>query len=136
AVDLPAPPPKPEFRFDSPTKQRVSSVGSKSYSKSSLRKKKMGRLGDHGRRSNSEEFHANFTKQEDLYMSYTRFLHSIRFDVKEFTQSLRKLLLPTDTILKVHDKMSDREWELFLTVMADEEYWKQVKGVGSAEIPK
>ncbi|RPB19235.1 hypothetical protein L211DRAFT_643887 [Terfezia boudieri ATCC MYA-4762] len=136
------PPSKPEFRFESPTRN----ASKRKTPKSSARKqrsamKKRSSKATPGeffpRRSNAEEFHANFSGRErnELYASYTRFLTAIRFDVKQFARDLRELRLPTETILNIHERMKRSDWDFFMRIMADEEYWAQVKGVGSTKVP-
>ena len=122
----PAPVPPPQFRFDSSAKsvKRKLSTSSKGPEKSAMKKRTRTRLGEGTkRRSNAEEFHANFSKSErnELYARYTKFLISIRFDVKHFTTSLQSLCLPTDIICKVHEKMKRPDWDIFMKIMADEE---------------
>lgn len=135
----------PEYRFETPTratkklkadKQAIHS--SRRQHRSAFKKKSKFRLGDLvTRQSNAQEFHTNFTGRErnELYASYTRFLTSLRFDVKRFAQDLRELTLPTTTILEISDTMKRADWDFFVKIMADEEYWSQVKGVGSTKVP-
>lgn len=137
------PPSKPEYRFESPTrnasKRKTPKSSAKKQQRSAMKKRlSKAKLGDVvPRRSNAEEFHANFSGRErnELYASYTRFLTAIRFDVKQFARDLRELRLPTDTILKIHERMKRSDWDFFMRIMADEEYWAQVKGVGSTKVP-
>jgi len=137
------PPSKPEYRFESPTrnasKRKTPKSSAKKQQKSAMKKRSTkAKLGEVvPRRSNAEEFHANFSGRErnELYASYTRFLTAIRFDVKQFARDLRELRLPTNTILEIHERMKRSDWDFFMRIMADEEYWAQVKGVGSTKVP-
>ncbi|KAF8424433.1 hypothetical protein BGX38DRAFT_524834 [Terfezia claveryi] len=137
------PPLKPEYRFESPTrnasKRKTPKSSAKKQQRSAMKKRSSkATLGEFvPRRSNAEEFHANFSGRErnELYASYTRFLTAIRFDVKQFARDLRELRLPTDTILNIHERMKRSDWDFFMRIMADEEYWAQVKGVGSTKVP-
>ncbi|KAF8473542.1 hypothetical protein BDZ91DRAFT_406030 [Kalaharituber pfeilii] len=138
------PPAAPQYRFDSPTRpsskhrSKPTKSPARKQQKSALKRRSRSRLADGvARRSNAEEFHANFSKKErnELYASYTRFLTALKFDVKQFASSLRNMCLPTEMILKVHDHMKRSDWDFFMKIMADEEYWAQVKGVGSTKVP-
>ena len=141
------PPPRPEYRFESPTRtpsKRKSSKSSRSgkssakKQKSALKKRAKPKLGELApRRSNAEEFHANFSGKErnDLYAGYTRFLLAIKFDVKQYASLLQNLCLPTEFILAIHDGMKRSDWDYFAKILADEEYWAQVKGIGSTKVP-
>lgn len=139
------PPSRPDYRFESPTRNgskrktpKSSKSSAKKQQKSAMRKRSKPSVGEIvPRRSNAEEFHANFSGRErnELYASYTRFLTTIRFDVKQFATSLRDLHLPTDTIIKINENMKRADWDFFIRIMADEEYWGQVKGVGSTKVP-
>lgn len=139
------PPSRPEYRFESPTRQaskrktpRSSKSSAKKQPRSTMKKPSKPKLGEvMPRRSNVEEFHANFSGRErnELYASYTRFLTAIRFDVKAFATSLQQMILPTEIILKIYEEMKRSDWDFFMQLMADEEYWGQVKGVGSTKVP-
>lgn len=133
----------PEYRFETPTRATKKTKAPKpavhsSRKRSALKKKSKLKLGEVvARQSNAQEFHSNFAGRErnELYASYTRFLTSLRFDVKRFAQDLRELTLPTTTILEINDTMKRADWDFFVKIMADEEYWSQVKGVGSTKVP-